>query len=158
MRMFALVNWVSSMGGPLVVVPEVLFDDWRGGEGEEYEKACEIDLRVGLMQFRAGEVLVLGDVPDDTTYLPGEMSFLRWGGADSEQQLVSWVQRGCPGGREVQNFLWSCKGSSVLFDSILPAGEVEDFIKIPLTPGSYNVQVFSHEGEFFATCCKLTLC
>ncbi len=140
----------------MVVVPEVLMGSWKGDEGDDYEKSCVVDSYAGLIDVDGGDALVLGDVPDDTAYLSKEMTFIRWGGAESEGQLIDWVQNGCLGGVEVQNITWNCKGRSFLFDSVYPADEINEFSEIPLVSGAYDVRVIVFSGSFSATAFRLS--
>ncbi|MFE2543351.1 Imm21 family immunity protein [Actinacidiphila glaucinigra] len=94
--------WVESMGGPLVAVPVSALAAWGGctergtvvGDGnapDDYDRACAVDDLAGMVPVGRDGVraLVLGDLPATTCYLTTHRAFLRWGGADSEAELVA---------------------------------------------------------------------
>lgn len=73
-------TWVTSAGGPLILIPESACHHWGGAprtypddEGD-YGRACEVDGYVGLIDVGAAQALVLGDMPARTTFLPSTTS------------------------------------------------------------------------------------
>ncbi|MBF6164921.1 hypothetical protein IU486_09065 [Streptomyces gardneri] len=92
-----LFEWVESAGGPLLIAPESEFGHWGGASGRDgpvetcgdYGRACSVEGYIGLVRIGSQQALVLADEPDRTTYLPAERMFLRWAGADSEEELVA---------------------------------------------------------------------
>ncbi|MFD0328281.1 Imm21 family immunity protein [Streptacidiphilus monticola] len=124
--------WVTSMGGPLIVVPVSALPYWGGctedgmitGDGDQpdhYDRACDVDALAGVIALHSpveASVLVLGDEPATTCYLPHRLAFMRWLAADSDAELLEvteaalndpatpWVECGvgdrrpsCPHGR-----------------------------------------------------------
>ncbi|WP_282691922.1 Imm21 family immunity protein [Streptomyces sp. CC208A] len=115
------------MGGPLVVVPLSGLREWRGctddgvlvGGGEEpddYDRACAVEDLAGVIE---GNVLVLGDEPATTRYLPGRRAFVRWLGAGSEEELLAAAEvlLDDPGTPWEECGVWETDGAAVLMDS-----------------------------------------
>ena len=86
--------WVSSNGGPLLCLPVAHLAKWQGTEAaaaqdpsdadaptSDYERACAVADYTGVIPVGSGEGLVLGDEPNDTTWVA-----LARGGI-----LVRWV-------------------------------------------------------------------
>lgn len=150
--------WIREEGpGPLVLVRKALLDFWRGvsapaGERSDYGRACAIG-EVGCVDIKGGSVLVLGDDPLRTTWLPKPQGgmFVRWVAADDEAQALAateagadatWTPTGCTfttaGGVHVL-FPASCAGS------IATSGQSLSF---ELREGDYNVAtaVLEHDN------------
>ncbi|GLY98708.1 Imm21 family immunity protein [Actinoplanes sp. NBRC 103695] len=125
-------DWVSSMGGPLVVVPVSALREWQGctpqgrilGGGEvadDYDRACAVEELAGPVPVggKGPQALVLGEEPATTCFLPEHRAFVRWLAADSEDELIaaaravlddsatSWVDCGT----------WVTDGPAMLLDS-----------------------------------------
>lgn len=84
------LTWMSSNGGPLLLVPGEYLSSWRGidppPEGQhieaqfrwagldepatDYDRACDVTGYVGLLDIGAGQGLVLGDEPHSTAWRP----------------------------------------------------------------------------------------
>ncbi|MFC8585206.1 Imm21 family immunity protein [Streptomyces sp. NPDC057217] len=120
-------NWVQSMGGPLVVVPLSGLREWSGctedgvlvGGGEvpdDYDRACAVEELAGVI---GGNVLVLGDEPATTRYLAGRRAFVRWLGADCEEELVAAAEDLLDDPRTPweECGVWETDGGAVLMDS-----------------------------------------
>jgi hypothetical protein len=62
-------TWVTSAGGPLILIPESACHLWGGAprtypdEEGDYGRACDVDGYVGLIDVGAAQALVLGDMP-----------------------------------------------------------------------------------------------
>ncbi|WP_055643923.1 Imm21 family immunity protein [Streptomyces venezuelae] len=127
-----MTDWVSSMGGPLVVVPVTVLREWGGctdegiivGEGDEpddYDRACGVDELAGVIDVGSGggRALVLGDEPAMTMYLPERRAFVRWIGAYSEEELVAEAEAvlDAPGIPWEECGVWETDGAAVLMDS-----------------------------------------
>lgn len=91
----AAVEWVESGGGPLIAVPEAVLPFWAGADGDElstdYDRACEVDGRIGFVPVGDTTALVLGDEPASTAFLTEHDTFVRWCAADSEDELLASI-------------------------------------------------------------------
>jgi hypothetical protein len=85
--------WLSSSGGPLVVMGEGLACMWRGLDGHpsDYHRACQIDDYAGRLEGVDGNILVLGDEPLDTAIATADDALLiiRWICAPSEAEVLA---------------------------------------------------------------------
>ncbi|WP_212996721.1 Imm21 family immunity protein [Winogradskya consettensis] len=138
-------TWVSSLGGPLVVVPRSALTLWDGGDEGDYGRACAVDGYLGLVAVGQQRALVLGDEPTLTTYLPAERLFLRWAAAYEEADLVSAARRAVRDGVEWdagEDVRWVVDGPVVLFDSVWPGADLEpdNHLVVDLLPGTYRVR------------------
>ncbi|MER5312789.1 Imm21 family immunity protein [Streptomyces sp. NPDC002773] len=122
-------NWVESMGGPLVVVPVTVLRGWGGcteegtilggtGESDDYDLACAVEGLAGVIGDGAN-VLVLADEPATTRFLPERLAFVRWLGADSEEELVAAAEAllDAPDTSWEECGIWETDGPAVLMDS-----------------------------------------
>lgn len=115
--------WMSSNGGPLLLVPGELLLSWGGvcppTDGQhieatfrwdgpdspacDYDRACDfVDSHLALLEIGAGQGLVLGGDPMSTAWWPMTSSdspangggiLIRWFYADSEADVIEAVQR-----------------------------------------------------------------
>jgi hypothetical protein len=93
------LKWISSTGGPLIVVPQEFAHAWRGQDSESghYELASEVDY-AAIVDASAGEdqpfpVLVLWDEPLDTAFDDEWGIIIQWRFAESEADLLDLVSR-----------------------------------------------------------------
>ncbi|WP_405061537.1 immunity 21 family protein [Kribbella sp. NBC_01505] len=144
--------WVSSMGGPLIVVPVSALGDWRGGRPEgnvtgpddDYDRACAVEEWAGVIEVGdSASALVLSGDPATTRYLPDERMFLRWLAADSEAELLAAAQvvLNDPEREWESCGVWETDGAAVLMDSAAAGGESEEEAPVDVPAGRWNVLV-----------------
>jgi hypothetical protein len=149
------VQWISSLGGPLIFLPESHVTLWRGAfgpEGEEdwpeeetdYGRAGEVEDFVGTIPVGDAEALVLANEPVPTTYDPARMLIVQRMAITTQPDVLSVVERIWPSieWRSVLN--WSViKSPLVLFDSAFPGEEIEraQLLRADVPPGRYDVRV-----------------
>ena len=98
-RPVSQLPWVDSGGGPLIAVPTSALGEWTGASMDDgdswgdYDRACQVDGFVGVLDVGADQALVLADEPASTTYLPDRRIFVRWIYANSEAEVVRLVPR-----------------------------------------------------------------
>ncbi|WNZ13252.1 immunity 21 family protein [Streptomyces sp. 11x1] len=140
-----VVRWVESSGGPLIAIPEAVLPFWAGADGDEtssdYDRACEVDGDVGLLPVGDTRVLVLGDEPASTAYLPEHGVFVRWYAADSETELLSGVPAALDNAVWGPELSWRVPGPVVLLDAVWPGRSLPetDHARVELAPGHYGV-------------------
>jgi hypothetical protein len=162
------LTWVSSTGGPLIVLPKAACRTWSGIEPSrepgatarfrwgdpsdppsDYDRACDVTGRVAVLGSGASSALVLGDMPLMTTWWPLVAGgyFVRWVYADSEADalrgLSSVPARSFRSDRVTFRF---DSGPLLLFDSSVPGawltrrgGPKPTIDTIDLPPGEYRV-------------------
>ena len=166
------LRWVESEGGPLLLLPDDLLGFWEGVRRPprfrtieadfrwsaetgptDYDRACDVNDYLGLIEVGPGHGLVLGDAPLRTTWF-GD-------GQHSGGYLVRWVQANSDA--EVRQIMTTdlstlpwVDGASldveavplVLFDSGLPGDQVgEDALRIRLAKGRYVVSTAEYAGD-----------
>ncbi len=170
--------WMNSHGGPLLLVPGEFLLSWRGicppTDGRQieamfrwdgpdspacdYDRACDVDDYLALLDIGAGQGLVLGGEPMGTAWSPTTSAdsltnsggiLIRWVYANSVADVIEAVER-------VPEAAWAHDGLALmvgqaplyLMDSATPADELgkfdklgihEDHLKIHLPAGRYAV-------------------
>lgn len=102
-------SWVSCDGGPLLLIEEKYLKFWEGSEAPsngriveadfrwgldiatDYDKACDVEDWLALIEVGEGKALVLGGEPNPTTWLyleEDEGMLVRWIYADSEYDAI----------------------------------------------------------------------
>ena len=63
------MQWLSSTGGPLILLPVSLRQRWGGalGDASHYRLACATTGYAGIISLSGSDLLLLGDEPMDTT-------------------------------------------------------------------------------------------
>ncbi|MFJ3670334.1 Imm21 family immunity protein [Streptomyces sp. NPDC090106] len=164
--------WVSSMGGPLIVVPESCISAWGGctedgsvlGEADgqdDYDRACAVDDWAGVIAVGAegATALVLADEPAKTCFLPEEQLFVRWLAADSEEELLAGAEAvtADPDTPWEDCGLWASDGPAVLMDSAeagvdlgveYPNGGQPEQAPVRLPTGRWRVRAVHAKNEF----------
>jgi hypothetical protein len=105
--------WISTTGGPHLVVPETHAPHWEGVDepshgravratfrsdptepATDYDRACEVTDWMGVVRVGRGRGVVLGDVPLMAAYYPwrGRHFILRWDYAPSEAALLTFFR------------------------------------------------------------------
>lgn len=158
----ANLKWISSFGGPYICTSPELAKKWLGTDGlsfqdiegnaTDYELACRTRDYAELLDRRFNRVLVIGDLPEQLCWITvsGEDGiFIKWIGADSDQQVLSVI----PNMLKQQfttlpvSFLIE-SDSLVVFDSACKADELEaNFLALELLPGTYSVSHLNYEPD-----------
>lgn len=139
------MDWITSAGGPLVLVPETMASQWHGigNGGSDYAAACAIDDYVGVIRWNGVDVLVLNDEPLATTCLTNGLTvFLRWMYAPDENAIVKAAQEMAPHFPKQQaGSAFDCqKATYILFDAGDPGPRIFEKIEVKITPRSYVVE------------------
>ncbi|WP_232838762.1 Imm21 family immunity protein [Streptomyces geranii] len=126
------LNWVASMGGPLIVIPVSALQEWSGcteagmiigdtDDPDDYDRACAVeDLAAVIDVGPAGaQALVLGDESARTCYLPERRAFVRRLAADSDTELLVAAERllDNPTTAWEAAGVWETDGPAMLMDS-----------------------------------------
>nr|WSX81889.1 immunity 21 family protein [Streptomyces sp. NBC_00899] len=152
------------MGGPLIAVPVSALASWRGctEEGivisdgttpDDYDRACEVDDLAGVIEVDRGgtHALVLADEPATSCFLSEQRVFLRWLGADSEDDLIAAAEAvlADPATPWEECGTWVTDGPAVLMDSAeagadlnveYPGGGRPEQAPVPLPAGVWTIR------------------
>ncbi|MGY0230724.1 Imm21 family immunity protein [Longispora urticae] len=139
------LTWVTSLVGPLILVPESACADWPGAPDShpdgtsDHDRAGEIDGYVDVIDLHDTQVLVLGEEQFRTTYLPAHRTLVRLGAADGDVDLPALVAELLPGAVWTSAVGWTVTEPVVLFDSVYGGAELagEEHLRIDLAPGEY---------------------
>ena len=139
------MHWITSAGGPLVLVPETIASQWHGvsNGGSDYAAACAIDDYVGVIRWNGIDVLILNDEPLATTCLTNGLTvFLRWVYAPDEDAIVKAIQNMAHHFPKQQaGAAFDCQASTyALFDAGTPGQHISEKIEVEIAPGSYVVE------------------
>ena len=143
------------------MVPEHLLGQWGGAdeetpmEGDDYERACNVDGYCGVIELANGEAFVVADEPNPATWVPHDSGgkIVRWMAADREEDLLDLAQniedRGEP--RETVDFD-AAASRLALFDSAYAGtdaieAEIVDVLWIELESGRYRIDTYHEETE-----------
>lgn len=140
-------TWVTSLGGPLILIPESACPLWGGtppnypdDEGD-YGRACQVEDYIGLIDVGHTTALVLGDHPARTTFLPDHNVLLREiAGGDDDEVLAAALEH-LPTIQWESQLTWEISEPVILFDSARAYTHVvsanEEQLRIDLAPGNY---------------------
>jgi len=143
------VQWINSVGGPLILIPAVLQPRWRGtiGVPSDYDLACGVEGYVGVVEKDGGQVLVLNDSPFQTAVasLDGKPCLVRWVYAPSDDEAESFLAAMVPD--QLHGPLESVGihiGSSplLLMDAAFSGDDPGDILELKLDPGPYSLRVY----------------
>jgi hypothetical protein len=153
------LKWVNSAGGPLLLLEEQLLPDWKGDGGAsggrggrtDYERACDVDDYLGLVEVGPGRALVLGDEPMQTTWWPSPGAggmLIRWQWADGEASVVNSVGGVPEESWEPTGLTFRVSGRDLLlFDSARPGDEPGEGLSIQLAGGQYEIVTALHRPD-----------
>jgi hypothetical protein len=143
-------QWVDTLGGPHILVPQSALPYWDGAPTDssedegDYGRACSVRSYMGLIDVGPAQALVLGDTPALTTFLTERKALVRWVGADSEEGIVHAAMEvmDAEPAPEDEALTWTIEEPLILFDSVLGHEEVPSWehLRVDLTPGRYTVR------------------
>ncbi|WP_410815531.1 Imm21 family immunity protein [Micromonospora sp. 050-3] len=147
-RPVSQLPWVDSGGGPLIVVPTTALGEWKGASDHDddswgdYDRACDVDGYVGVLDVGADQALVLADEPASTTYLPDRRIFVRWLYAVSEAEVIRLVPRAVEIADWEDAGTWTTSGPAELFDSGYTGDGLEHttHLTVDLARGTYLIR------------------
>jgi hypothetical protein len=142
--------WITSLGGPLILVPESVCQHWNGAPRDwpdsegDYGRACAVDGYIGLIGVGPHHALVLGDDPARTTFHPGHSLLIRTIAIDDDTDLDAILDRILPTIAWEEQLTWDVPGPVMLFDSVCSYGQVteagEDHLRINLAADRHTVR------------------
>jgi hypothetical protein len=144
------ITWVTSLGGPLILVPQSACPLWGGAppnypdEEGDYGRACAVDGYIGLIDVGHAKALVLGDYPARTTFLPDYSILLREIAGANDEEVITAALGTLPTIDWESQLTWHITEPLILFDSAwdypyaVSAGEEQ--LRVDLTPGHYTAE------------------
>ncbi|HRI66417.1 MAG TPA: Imm21 family immunity protein [Polyangium sp.] len=140
------MQWISTTGGPLLLIPEKSLSDWRGasGDGLDYDLACSATEFAEVVQWHGRSLLVLGDEPLLTMVIQGSTTtiFLRWMYAPDEEAIMRCLNRR-EWGPPIEQLTWKINESThALIDSALDGHSVQNPMHVTLPIGENQVMTY----------------
>lgn len=140
------MQWISTKGGPLVVLPRRLAIGWNGASPErrDYDQACSVQDYLGVVPWEGRQILVLGDEPfQATTWMQApRIGILRWMYAPSEQALLQCLEPSI-WEQPIEEARWEAvEAEHVLIDSGLRGTAATEVLQLALTPGDYRIATY----------------
>ena len=161
------MRWLSSLGGPLVLLPESVAKLWRGVDGcegqfdlangkSDYDRACETSGYLGVIPVGGHDAVVFAE-PMATTWIPAVGvtcgMFVQWVYAEDQAAVAALLKRGVPNALFVGTALDFCASDSrfLLIDAGIPGKEanvgavmadvtVGEALAIELSPAKYLIE------------------
>lgn len=145
---------MRSNGGPLLLLPVAQRRMWHGTDvaqgvddaarpSSDYDRACAVADYTGVIQVGNAEALVLGDEPNDTTWIPLRLGgiLVRWVYAEGDDQANAALASIPPDiDWEVAGTFTVAASPLELFDSAESGAEpLGERLQIDLAPGDYKI-------------------
>lgn len=145
-------KWVTTVGGPIVILPVAAAKNWSGAFSRksieaqkivfvpeddflnpletDYGKACEIEDYIGTFDFNGDKAIVLGDGPNSTTCLEigdKEILIVRWIYAENDESVDFYLRSDKI--KKLTDWVWNetiyvKHADYVMFDSAEPGFEI----------------------------------
>ncbi len=142
--------WITSLGGPLILIPESACPHWNGAPSDypesegDYGRACAVDGYIGLIEVGPAYALVLGDDPARTTFHAERNLLIRTLAIDDDTDLDVLIDRVLPTIDWDEQLTWDVPSPAVLFDSVYSYAQVteagEEHLRIELAAGHHTVR------------------
>lgn len=157
----SLSQWIQSDGGPLVLMEKGSLNLWGGSLGTDnssaitdYDKACLINDYLGQLEVGSYSALVLNDEPLRTAYWKinsEKVVFIRWRWANNEKDIIESLPEalGRDDWEQSEIQISFSTEDLILFDASYSAEEIEIFLDLNLSRGTYYTQtlLFEPNGE-----------
>lgn len=142
------MKWIVSGGGPLIVIDQIHLEYWKGDRNvweeediqemqaeakhplDDYDRACQVDSYIGLIDVGEGNGIVLGDYPLPSTWqgnanLTGGM-IIRGGSSVDEHRLNRIILGIHDQDFEIEDFVFdNVSGKAIMFDSGCPGSDLD---------------------------------
>ncbi|MFL5576192.1 MAG: Imm21 family immunity protein [Gemmatimonadaceae bacterium] len=156
------LEWISTGGGPLLLLQTDLLPQWEGAELSErqiaassrwipegpatdYDRACDVG-ELGFVSVGSGQGLVMGDEPLPTAWWPlpreGGGLFVRWVYADDDAAVARALESVSTARFDATGLVFPVRQSDlVLFDSAMPGYDIRTAHQtVVMWPGWYTVE------------------
>jgi len=149
------MKWISSAGGPLILLPSSVRNKWRGitratsTDVSDYEAACAVRGYVGVIARHDCAILVLNDEPMDTAVVKTKSDrilLVRWMYAPSSDAVEDELQRlSLNAARQVESaHIELSNRTYYLMDAAEAGRQPAQFERVTIEPGDYQVRVVEH--------------
>lgn len=161
------MNNATSFGGPFVLLPQHLADEWSEAMGDcpepdsgLYGEVCGEASLMHKISFRGTEVLRVAEEPGDLFWYPTDTGGLviQWIAADSIEQLVDFARNVSDRGEWQERLEFVVvRGAMRIMDSCGFDDDGQPKIDVELTPGKYLVEaLYAVNANTMATVFRFT--
>ncbi len=140
----------TSFGGPFVLLPARLVDDWADAvqsdpnpDSGQYGAFCDGDSLIKVFPFHDAETVRLGQEPSELFWLPALDGglLIQWIGADSLEALIAFAQSVAARDSWDEAIVFNTtEPEMVIMDSCGFDGDDQPKIQFELKPGQHLVQ------------------
>ncbi|GAA2207342.1 hypothetical protein GCM10009850_028000 [Nonomuraea monospora] len=152
------LTWITSLGGPLVALPESLAGTWQGAVGPDedddppeeetdYGRVCELSGLAAVFEHAGHPALALTDDPSPATFLPDRSLLVQRLALAADQEILSGIGSIAGTARWEPIAGLPVTEPLVLFDSVYPGAEAPARLRLDLPPGRYEVRAAHHEPD-----------
>lgn len=153
------LRWIESLGGPLLLVPESVLDQWSGSEGKsashlfpnDYEWACSLTDYLAPIEVGGATALVLGDEPLPTAWVsqPTGGFFARWSYCPDDAHAAAVLQTVPKGSELLEEVQFGVESTAFRLVDAAETGSSlqQENVTVSPTIGSYSVQTFEFEPD-----------
>jgi hypothetical protein len=155
------MQFVSSLGGPRVLLPTQDVPRWIGELGNEptpdaglYALACSVNDYCGIIQPWGTPIIVFGDDPSDMYWSPDKEGglFVRWVGAGSLEQLIAFAKAVSEMDDWAERIEWDAQSTDyTLMDTCTFVGDTAPRVAITIPSGRYIIKSKYAESDSVMT-------
>lgn len=157
----------TSFGGPFVLLPKRLADEWSKAIGDNpepdsglYGEVCGSENFMHLISFEGSVVIRIAEEPSDLFWLPTDRGgfILQWVGADSLDDLLAFGQKVAAANEWQETLDFTIVDLELrLMDSCGFDGDDQPKIDISIDPGEYQITAtYAEDDHTMATVFELT--
>ncbi len=144
-------DWISTNGGPLLIISSSLVPLWRGNETTrdhnlktDYDRACQVSGYIGTVDVAHGQAVVCGEQPFMSTWWhesASEGMIVRWVCADGEDDITSLLSNKDVIDWEDDFTIFNNFSDSIhIMDSSRSGFDTEDKLVVLLNRGIYKIE------------------
>lgn len=170
-------QWTSSDGGPLLLIEEKSLLNWEGSDAPsngrvveanfrwglevatDYDRTCDVEDWLGLINVGEGKAIVLGGDETATTWLDliekREGMLVRWIYADSDEDAVNKAKSLFDELGKEESFEFKVGDSDLILFSAAESGEykISPRLKFNLESGDYKIFTIEYKDEQTSIIC-----
>lgn len=170
-------EWISCDGGPLMLIEEKYLTSWEGSNAPsnsriveanfrwglevatDYDRACDIEDYIGLINVGEGKAIVLGGDEMATTWFPlienQEGILIRWFYGNSESDVIKVAESLSNKLGKDENFEFTVEDSNLVLFAATESGNDKIYprLKFNLSSGTYKISMIEHEDEQTSIIC-----
>lgn len=137
------LRWISSAGGPLVVLQQSTLSSWGGALGGDYDRAGAIRGYIGIIKQGELDAIVLWGEPLETAYYAGAKGqfLVRWSYGPDDTAVLNSLDRMHAAAMSVSEDLVVevVDDRQFIIDAAAPGYDAEEQVPLSLTPGRYVI-------------------